>query len=1366
MSRPKLALTVVLALAGLVVLALVGSIIILQSGWFREKVRETVIATVENATGGRAEIGAFAFDWSDMRADVRQFVLHGTEPAGKPPLVRASSVAVGLKILSVLRQQVDVRYLNIQDPHIYLIIYPDGRTNIPEPKVKHRSERTAMDTLVNLAVGQFNIQNGIFEMEARSSFPFNLRGRNLGAKFVYDLIGRRYQGDLSIQPLEVQWNGQLQAPLGVQMAVTLERDRITASNARLTFGDSRVDFSGTLEDLISPRISVRYEARATAPDINRMFRVPGLTGGTGQLAGSAEWSQASQYSVTGNLQISGAEFRQPPWRFRNVKAEGALSVDPAGARLGGLRFSGESLNDGHRFPLEGRAAELTLRGDELNARDLAIQALGGNFTGGGRIRAWNRFDVRGDLRNLDARRAVAVYSREPLPWNSLVSGSVAIEGSARRQKDLRVSANLVVAPAPQSPPVHGQLAVMYDQSSGILELGRSTITLPASRVDLTGAVGRQLRVHLETRNVNDFLAALGENATSIPLNLENGSAVFDGTVTGQIEKPQIAGHLALTRFAYAGKSFDSLQSDVTASPDSVHLQNAILARGTGRGQFQASLGLQDWKPVDASALAGNGSLRNAAVADLLALFNQKTVAVTGTLSGSGQVSGTLGNPQASADIEVVKGTIRDEPFDRFSAHLTGGARTLQLSQGQVTAGGKQVQVSADFDHPLKVFDTGRLRFQIHSNVLPLGQIQTLARPRPGLQGTAQLTATGQMDLAPGRNGGTDLRLTELQADLTARGLQLTGQPLGDAHLTATSQGPVLRAHLDSTFANSTIRGDGEWRMEADYPGSATVAFSKVDLTGLRQWISPSPSSGALPFTGFAEGEFHINGPALKPELLKADLRIPNLEIRPASGPASIVLKNSGPIVATAANSVITIEHAELTGRSTDVTIGGKISLTQKNPLDVRVTGNVDLAVLQTFNPDVNASGTVKMEASLRGSPATPQVNGRLDLNDGAMNYGMLPNGITNASGVILFTGDRATIQKLEGNTGGGTIQLSGFAGYDEDGTIFGLHATAQQVRVRYPEGVSTVADASLDLTGSQERSTLAGNITIRRAGINLESDIGNLLAKSAEPVRTPAGRGGFLAGINYDIQIETAPDIEFESTLTQDIQADANLRLRGTTANPALLGRINITQGQLNFFGTKYTINQGSVSFFNPVKIEPIINVDLETRARGIDITLTVSGPMNKLTLTPRSDPPLQFNEIISLLTTGVAPSSDVTRLGQQAPAAQPIQQSAATALLGQVIANPLSGRLQRFFGISKLRINPTLDPALANGVQYNPQARLTIEQQISPNITFTYITNISNANPQIVSMEWSVSKQWSVVAQREENGLLGLDFYLKKRFR
>jgi translocation and assembly module TamB len=316
--------------------------------------------------------------------------------------------------------------------------------------------------------------------------------------------------------------------------------------------------------------------------------------------------------------------------------------------------------------------------------------------------------------------------------------------------------------------------------------------------------------------------------------------------------------------------------------------------------------------------------------------------------------------------------------------------------------------------------------------------------------------------------------------------------------------------------------------------------------------------------------------------------------------------------------------------------------------------------------------------------------------------------------------------------------------------------------VRYPEGVSTVANASLTLSGSAEGRLLAGTITIQRTGFKPRTDLASVLAKSSEPERTPSAQSGFLSDLQLDVQIQMAPDVTFQSSLAENVQAEANLRLRGTALNPALLGRIVITQGQIIFFGTKFTIDQGAVSFFNPVKIEPVLDIDLETKVRGVDVILTVSGPVSKLNLTPRSDPPLQFSEIIALLATGTAPTSDPNLAVQQpATPSQSFQQIGASALLGQALANPVAGRLQRFFGVTKLRIDPTLQ-----GVENNPQARITIEQQVTPDITFTYITNITNSNPQVVRVEWALNKRWSVVALREENGLFGIDFLYKKRFK
>jgi translocation and assembly module TamB len=160
-------------------------------------------------------------------------------------------------------------------------------------------------------------------------------------------------------------------------------------------------------------------------------------------------------------------------------------------------------------------------------------------------------------------------------------------------------------------------------------------------------------------------------------------------------------------------------------------------------------------------------------------------------------------------------------------------------------------------------------------------------------------------------------------------------------------------------------------------------------------------------------------------------------------------------------------------------------------------------------------------------------------------------------------------------------------------------------------------------------------------------------------------------------------------------------------------------------------------------------------------VILTVSGPITKLNLTPRSDPPLEFSQVVALLATGSAPSSDPTLAARQTNSNQSFTQLGASALIGQVVANPVSSRLQRFFGVSRLKIDPQL-----TGVENNPQARLTLEQQVTKNLTFTYITNLSSSNQQIVRVEWALDRQFSVIAVRDENGLFGIDFLYKKSFK
>jgi translocation and assembly module TamB len=115
----------------------------------------------------------------------------------------------------------------------------------------------------------------------------------------------------------------------------------------------------------------------------------------------------------------------------------------------------------------------------------------------------------------------------------------------------------------------------------------------------------------------------------------------------------------------------------------------------------------------------------------------------------------------------------------------------------------------------------------------------------------------------------------------------------------------------------------------------------------------------------------------------------------------------------------------------------------------------------------------------------------------------------------------------------------------------------------------------------------------------------------------------------------------------------------------------------------------------------------------------------------------------------------------QPPPEQQNIEQAGVSTLFGQAIANPVSGRLQRLFGVSKLSI----DPQIVGSTSNNPQATLTLQQQVTQSITFTYIQDVSQSTPAAIRIEWAINPHLSAVAQRDIYGEFALDFFYKKRF-
>jgi translocation and assembly module TamB len=136
-------------------------------------------------------------------------------------------------------------------------------------------------------------------------------------------------------------------------------------------------------------------------------------------------------------------------------------------------------------------------------------------------------------------------------------------------------------------------------------------------------------------------------------------------------------------------------------------------------------------------------------------------------------------------------------------------------------------------------------------------------------------------------------------------------------------------------------------------------------------------------------------------------------------------------------------------------------------------------------------------------------------------------------------------------------------------------------------------------------------------------------------------------------------------------------------------------------------------------------------------------------------------------------PSSDIIELlalgqtGEESAARTATGQNSglgASALLSEAISSQLGGRIQRLFGVSHFSVGPSV--ATLNNTQQNSIASVTIEQQVTPGLVVTYITDVTTTQYQVIQIEYTINREFSVLALRDENGTFGLDVVRKTRFK
>ncbi len=1323
---------VLLRVLGFLLLVILVSLPVLyflvRSLTFREAIHRRVIGEVEKATGGKVEFKNLTFDWKTQVSSITDFTLHGTETKDVAPLFHADSVEIGLRIDTLLRTSVRLASLVIRKPNVRIEVHADGSTNVPKPEVALKRTKLFLEEVVDLAIKRVEVEDGTIEYRDRRA-PFAAHGDHVELRLAYEVPTQKYLGTFSSRKLHLDVPDFPKMQFDTDASLSVDAKGVDFRSLVLNSGQSDILAAGRVtnfEDLTA-KLNVTAQLNLT-----EMWppAVPGKGSGKVRFEGTFDSTDWRKYRLAGQVSGGGLNYAYKQYQATNASVGGQLDLNHHG----------------------------------LTLERLSATAKEGSFDGKFNLNNWKALTLDGYVKDVALKPLLAKQIEGELPWNGIVSGPILLECTVGVGSLCSGNARATIVAIPGQPPVSGFVAMEFNERDKSLRFSNSNLATEVSRVEFSGDLKQGGPVRAVTSNFEDLapvLKLLGQTEP-LPIQLAEGKAEFIGTITGDLKSPRVLGSLDLSSFVYEGQTYDSFMANVDVSSSQLNFTNIDAKQAPATITGALSMPLQNWKASRTTPIAASGSFTNLAMNKIL-----PDISETGILSGKGEFKGTADHPEASVRIEATDLNINGQVVEKLTANVDFREGKLKVLDSTVSVGPLRMEAKAEYTPKGSVTEPASWKngAGLLDLVYPpamLSQWKQFRDLKLGVDGRLGWKGRIGFHVAAG-----EPQLDSLNGQAVLDRFQMDGVDVGALTATTTTKGNQLNIAATGKLRGSDVKIDGQSQLDGKtYPSQWNLKLSSLPFANLQELFKNSKS----PFwqiEGAIAGEAQITGPAFDPDKWKGQIRIPTFELKPSRKQLSakipeLVFRSKGPIQIAIEGKTLRLQQAKFEGKDTELEASGAFSLANKNPWDVRIKGSLELGLARTFNPDVIAAGVAVVDATVRGSLDSPQVYGKLELKNASLFFEGVPTGLDKVNGALLFDNKRATIDnKLKAQVGGGELTLAGFIEDAGKEIYYRLLATATRVRLRYPEGVSTLADANLTLTGSTSSSLLAGRVDILRSGFTPKSDLGSILAQASKATPpAPSAQSDLLKGMQFDVRILTAPNATLESTLTSDLQADADLRLRGSALRPSVLGRVEVNQGDINFFGNKYIIQRGEIGFYNSAKVEPIINMDLETRVRGVTVTVSFTGPINKLNVSYRSDPPLQSQEIIGLLTVGRDPNASPSVASAQTTQGDLIQNS-ANSLLGQALTAPVTGRLERLFGVSRLKIDPQL-----SSLEGTPQARITIEQQISRDITMTFVTNLARTQQQLVRLEWDINRQWSVVVVRDENGSFGTDFQYKKRFK
>lgn len=1284
----------------LIFLVVLASYIVLKTPQFHRYVLANIIEQVQRTTGGKLELANWDFRLSPMVVNLYGITLHGIEDPGQKPLFTAEKLTVGVSARSLWGRKLQLTELQVQHPVASLRVNQDGKTNIPTPPEKISSPTPT--TVWNLAVAHALLSHGEVYYNDQER-KFNAELYDLQTEVRFDPAATRYGGSVSYHDGRLQYANYSPLPHDLDAQFRATPSGVSLNPLVYTVGSTHISVQGEIRNYNNPEVNVAYNILIHTQDFAAIF--PKATpAGDVRLAGNFQYANPSHQPAVNAIVLEGA------------LESGALKIaSPTG------------LIEFHRL----RSNYHLAQGNLIVPR-VAADLLNGRLTADASIEhldttAISKVHASFEHISLEAARQSMKWDEvRRIPLTGTLDGRLdtAWEGSVNT---LRLISELAVhgavwdysAKPASAIPVDVRAHLNYDGSRSILELRQTRCEIPSTSVIVDGQLSKHSNLKVQavagdlrqlTQLAESWRKALAVSAPTLPVVA--GSARLDAVVHGSLEQLAIHGNLNAQNLEVQGSQWSMAKLAFEASPSQVAIQKGSLTNARqGVVNFDAQVGLKNWTYTPASPIIANLSARRISLTDIEHLTNHP-YPVAGSLSTDIIFRGSQLNPSGHGSLEVVKATAYDEPVQNLGIQFQAAGNAMSAKLTLSLPAGSAI---ADLNYVPK---TRAFQLQLNASGIILEKLHTIQVKNMPLRGTLAASANGTGTLDDPQLAAT-LEIPRLEMQQTAiRGIKV--------QMNFTHQRANFTLGTDLTEPHLEARGTIDLR--DGYYTEASVDTNNIPLEPLLVAYAPSTPPGV---EGSTEIHASFKGPLRDRSRMEAHVTIPRLTARYQA----MQLENVVPLHADYANSVVVLQPGELRGTDTSLRFEGRIPVEGTAPMSINAQGSVNLRLLSMFSADVKATGTLGLDVRSSGSIQNPDVQGQIQIQGVALSSSMAPLGFENLNGTLDVTRDKLQIRNLTGQMGGGQISVGGSIAY-RPSLQFSLALQHKSVRLLYPAGIRTVFDGNLTFTGTVQSSMLGGRVIVSSLNFAPDFDLSNFASQFSATSLPPLAKS-FGDRVKLRIGVQSKQNLS-ANTSQLTVEGAVNLQLVGTLSDPVIVGRMDLTSGDLFFRSNRYNLERGIISFDNPNQTSPVLNVHVTTTVEQYNLTVTLTGPIDKLTTSYMSDPPLSTADVISLLLRGQT-TTEAAASG-----------TSTDALLASGTASNFSSGVQRLVGISSLQISPLLGA--------NPSARIALQQRVTKNFLFTFSTDVSQPGSGQVQGEYQFNPRWSVRVQGDELGGVAVD--------